>query len=112
MITRGQARLLLAALGVYETTLDAASPAWAKLAGTRDDLTKIAEGADTTVARMYNVASDGEAEGLDDLLIRAGVLWRCAAQVSFGTGVSTVACGCDNPESSIVCDECGAERPS
>jgi hypothetical protein len=49
----------------------------------------------TPIQRLYAVADDSEIEALDDLAIRAGLLWRCPQ------------CQNLNPETVSPCEDCG-----
>lgn len=50
------------------------------------------------LARLYNVAQDEQLPQLDDMAVRAGLLWRCAP------------CGNLNREDERQCPDCGAPR--
>jgi hypothetical protein len=57
----------------------------------------------TEVTRLYEAANDSEAALLDDLRVRAGIVWECYGR--------TGGCSCwTNPADSAVCEHCGAPR--
>lgn len=55
---------------------------------------------DDLLARLLAVATDGEASILDDLAIRAGILWRCPN------------CAWHNVADDDLCGACGLPRPA
>lgn len=57
---------------------------------------------DPTLAALWAVATDDEADTVTDLAVRAGLLWRCRFETS---GRS---CGYINPITADRCEECGA----
>lgn len=67
----------------------------------------VASAPESPLARLrYAACDDYENDVLDQLMLRAGLIWECAARQEDGH-----ACGCRNPEADAACEECGAPRP-
>ena len=56
------------------------------------------------LARLYDAADDDDLAVLDQLLIKAGLLWDCRDDDDTAHWT--------NPESATVCEECGKARPA
>lgn len=54
---------------------------------------------------LYDAAEDGEADALDAVLKRAGLLWDC-----YGTDPDAMWAHWTNPAENAVCDNCGLPR--
>ena len=54
--------------------------------------------ADDTLGKLFDAATDAEADKLAAIAIRAGLLWRCS-------------CGWNNESNETTCGDCGKARP-
>lgn len=63
--------------------------------------------------RLYDVAGDRELSVLDELAVRAGLLWRCDAERerSVARLIPDMPCGWMNRPEAERCEGCGADRP-
>ena len=58
-------------------------------------------------ARLFAVANDYELETLNEVRLKAGLIWACTARA-----YEVDQCGALNDEALLRCDECGAPKPS
>lgn len=56
---------------------------------------------DEPLARLFNAADDNEADVIEQVAIKAGLLWRCPDE----------GCRYNNDEQDKVCGSCGKKRP-
>ena len=59
------------------------------------------------VERIYGAATDEDIYTLDAVMIRAGLLWRCAAWVAIPNTRLSADCHTLNPTTRATCQSCG-----